>query len=65
MCRKISAVVKELEQRSGVAPLRAERTRGDHYRLELPNGRSVVIAGTPGDSRRAILNIVSEIRRRA
>jgi hypothetical protein len=42
--------------------VKIEVTGGGHYRLCLPNGRVVIIAGTPSD-RRFLRNARGEIRR--
>jgi hypothetical protein len=38
-----------------------EATNGGHYRLRLPNGRAVTVAGTPS-CRRFMRNVVADVR---
>ena len=40
-----------------------ERTNGGHFRIRLPNGKSVFLPSTPGD-RLSLQNTRSEVRRR-
>jgi len=39
-----------------------EILRGSHYRIRLPNGRSVIVSATPSD-RRFIMNVRADVRR--
>jgi hypothetical protein len=39
-----------------------EISRGNHYRIRLPNGRSVIVSATPGD-RRFMQHVRSDVRR--
>ena len=60
--RRHLETIRELEAKSGITFASATHTKNGHLRLVLPNGALVIASSTPSD-KRAMQNILSNIRR--